>query len=259
MEDKKGKNLVIVIILILIMILALAIGVVIGCNYNSEDSGNYNNEHSNNYSNAQSNNCNEENRFNNKKNKANVTAKPIIYLYPKETMQMSIKLGKAENLTCTYPKYEGEWNVIANPNGNLIDTKTGRNLYSLYWEGKNSTEFNTQDGFVIKGADTVKFLEEKLKILGLTDREAEEFIIYWLPQMENNNYNYIRFCTMDEINEDMPLEFSVNPDSLIRVLMIFEPLDEYKEVPEQKLITPKRVGFVAVEWGGLRLSEGTIK
>lgn len=185
--------------------------------------------------------------------------KPIIYLYPKETMQISIKLGKDENLTCTYPKYEGEWNVTANPNGDLIDTKTGRNLYSLYWEGKHSTEFNTQDGFVIKGADTAKFLEEKLEILGLTDRESEEFIIYWLPQMENNKYNYIRFCTMDEINENMPLEISEKPDSLIRVFMIFEPLDEYKEVPEQKLTTPKREGFVAVEWGGSKLSEGIIK
>lgn len=238
MEDKKGKKLVIVIVLILIMILVLVIRIIIGCNYNNE----------------YSNNCNEETLFN-----SDAVDKPIIYLYPKETMQISIKLGRYENLTCTYPKYEGEWNVIANPNGDLIDTKTGRNLYSLYWEGKNSTEFNTQDGFVIKGADTAKFLEEKLEILGLTDRESEEFIIYWLPQMENNKYNYIRFCTMDEINENMPLEISEKPDSLIRVLMIFEPLDEYKEVPEQKLTTQKREGFVAVEWGGSKLSEGTIK
>ena len=45
-------------------------------------------------------------------------------------------------------------------------------------------------GFVVEGKDTIKFLEEKLKQLGLTDKEADEFIIYWLPKLENNKYNY---------------------------------------------------------------------
>ena len=34
-------------------------------------------------------------------------------------------------------------------------------------------------------------LEEKLAILGLTERESEEFIVYWLPKLEKNKYNYI--------------------------------------------------------------------
>ena len=50
-------------------------------------------------------------------------------------------------------------------------------------------------------SDVIKFLEEKLGILGLTEREAEEFIVYWLPLMEKNKYNYIRFETLEEINE----------------------------------------------------------
>ena len=41
--------------------------------------------------------------------------------------------------------------------------------------------------------------EEKLAILGLNEREAEEFIIYWLPKLESNKYNYIRFATEEEI------------------------------------------------------------
>ena len=51
----------------------------------------------------------------------------------------------------------------------------------------------------------------------------------------------------------MPLEFSKEPDSLIRVLMQFKRLDEYMEVKEQKLEAPNRTGFVAVEWGGSEL------
>lgn len=182
-----------------------------------------------------------------------IAYKPIIYLYPETETEVTVKLGKYNNITCIYPEYNDGWNVCAQPDGNLIDLNTGRNLYSLYWEGINDVKCNYDSGFVVKGCDTIKFLEEKLSILGLTDREAEEFIIYWLPKMQNNKYNYIRFATMDEINEIMPLYFSVEPDTLIRVLMEFKPLKEYIDIPEQELITPIRKGFVVVEWGGTEL------
>jgi len=179
-----------------------------------------------------------------------VAYKPIIYLYPKDEIEISIKLGKEENITCSYPKYKDEWNVIASSDGTLLDTKTGRKLYALYWEGIYSEQSNYKDGFVVKGSEIIDFLEEKLAILGLNEREAEEFIIYWLPKLQKNEYNYIRFATMEEINKNMPLEFSVKPDTLIRVLMQYKSLDKYVEIQEQELETPERNGFVVVEWGG---------
>jgi hypothetical protein len=179
--------------------------------------------------------------------------KPIIYLYPEERMELTIKLGKPENITVSYPKYKNGWNVIANPDGTLIDKETGRKLYSLYWEGLQSEPISMEEGFVVKKDDLVPFLEEKLEVLGLNELEAEEFIVYWLPRLQENEYNFIRFATMEEINRNMPLEFSVEPDTLIRVLMEFKPLDNYLEVPEQKLETRERNGFVAVEWGGVEL------
>ena len=130
---------------------------------------------------------------------------------------------------------------------------TGRKLYSLYWEGIQTEPINYQEGFVVKGSETIEFLEEKLDILGLNEIEAEEFIIYWLPKLQNNEYNYIRFATIEEINKNMPLSFSVEPDTVIRVLMQYKALDSYKEVKEQKLNTPDRYGFVAVEWGGTEI------
>lgn len=183
-----------------------------------------------------------------------IVDKPIIYLYPTEQMEVSVKLLKDENLTCSYPKYQDKWNVLAQPNGNLKDLTTNRQLYSLYYESKSSIDFKVEnDGFVVKGEDTIDFLEEKLAILGLTEREAEEFIIYWLPKLESNKYNYIRFANLDEINENMPLEINPNPDTIIRVLMTFKGLDNPIDVKEQKLVTQERNGFVAVEWGGTEI------
>jgi len=179
--------------------------------------------------------------------------KPIIYLYPEQETEVTVKLKNPEKLTCTYPKYKNSWNVIAKPNGDLIDLNTRRNLYALYWEGINTTKSNEEEGFVVKGEDTIAFLEEKLAILGLTEREANEFIMYWLPQMERNQYNFIRFETIEEINENMPLEIYPKPDSIIRVMMEWKPLAEEKKIETQGLVTPVREGFTVVEWGGSRI------
>ena len=100
---------------------------------------------------------------------------------------------------------------------------------------------------------TAAFLEDALRQLGLTDKEANEFIIYWLPILEANEYNYIRFATAEEIEANMSLNITPAPDSLIRVVMVFKGLKEPIEVNEQVLTTPERVGFTVVEWGGTEI------
>lgn len=181
-------------------------------------------------------------------------AKPILYLYPTEETELTVTLGCPEKLSCVYPAYNGGWRVLAEPDGTLTDLATGRGLYALYWEGRNADFEMTDEGFCVAGKDTAEFLEEKLSLLGLTEREAEEMIVYWLPQMEQNAYNYIRFASAEEIKNYMPLSFSAQPDSVIRVNMVWKALDAPIEVTEQKIETPARYGFVAVEWGGCDLS-----
>lgn len=179
--------------------------------------------------------------------------KPIIYLYPKEETEVSIVAGYPEKFTHTYPKYDGSWNVVAEPNGTLHDKKTGRELYSLYWEGKDEVKVNDKEGFCVKGEDTISFLEDKLAKLGLNEREAEEFIVYWLPILEENKYNFIHFLTTEEVEEIMPLEITPNPDTRIRILMEYKGLNKEIKVEEQKIETPERNGFVMVEWGGAEI------
>ncbi len=182
-----------------------------------------------------------------------VAAKPIIYLYPEQTQEISVKLVNNEIVTTSYPKYDKEWKVIANPDGSLKDIDSNRNLYALYWEGNINSNVNDKEGFIVKREDSIQFLEEKLAILGLNEREAEEFIVYWLPILEKSRYNLIRFETTEEINNNMPLEINPKPDTLIRVMMEFMPLDEKINVKEQKLEKVERKGYTAVEWGGSNL------
>ena len=132
----------------------------------------------------------------------------------------------------------------------MIDNNTNREYYGLYWEGKDHHRKIKEEGFIIPREQTSTFLEEKLKVLGLTDQEANEFIIYWLPKLETNEYNYIYFETKQEIDNYMPLEISPQPDSIIRVFMDYKPLNKKIKVKEQSLTTQDRNGFTVVEWGG---------
>ena len=126
----------------------------------------------------------------------------------------------------------------------------GREYYGLYWEGKTAKNKKFNDGFVVKGKDSISFLEEKLFILGLNEREANEFIIYWLPKLEKNKYNLIRFEETTTIDKEMPLEVTPKPDTVIRILMKYKPLNKKITIKEQQLETPTRAGFTIVEWGG---------
>ena len=176
--------------------------------------------------------------------------KPIIYLYPAQETKVQVKLWAPQNLSHTYPKYNSEnwWNVIAQPNGDLEDMDTWRKLYALYREWKSDNETNFDEWFVVKWEDIIPFFEEKLAILWLNEREAEEFIVYRLPQMENNKYNLIRFETIEEQDENMPLNITPVPDTVIRVMMDWKAIDEPIDIPEQELNTPERTWFTVVEW-----------
>jgi hypothetical protein len=182
-----------------------------------------------------------------------VEEKPVIYLYPEAPTEVSVKLTLDGELTCTYPAYGDGWdNFTAYPDGTLI-SPDGKEYYCLYWEGKQNTVWDFSRGFCVKGEDTAEFLEWALAAQGLTPREANEFIIYWLPRMEGNAYNVISFQTT-AYTDTAVLEITPAPDTLIRVFMAYVPSPVAVNIPAQEFAPVERVGFTAVEWGGTEIS-----
>lgn len=177
--------------------------------------------------------------------------KPVIYLYPEKETEVSVKLALEGKLTCTYPQYENGWKVTAAPDGTITDAR-GQSYNYLYWEGETYAKYDMTKGFCVRGEDTAAFLEDALEKLGLTRREANEFIVYWLPLMQENPYNIISFQT-DAYIEAANLQVSPSPDTLIRVFMAWQAADSYVELEEQQLTAPARTGFTVVEWGGTEL------
>ena len=96
-------------------------------------------------------------------------------------------------------------------------------------------------------------MEEALASLGLTDREANEFLIYWLPKMEGNAYNLLSFQT-DAYTDHARLTVTPRPDTVLRVFLAWKALEEPVDIVPQALTAPVRQGFTLVEWGGCQVS-----
>lgn len=179
------------------------------------------------------------------------TEKPVIYLYPEAETDVTVRLDYAGDLTCTYPAYDGAWRVAAAPDGTLTDER-GQTYRYLYWEGVDDVQYDFSEGFCVPGEETAAFLEDALAQLGLTRAEANEFIIYWLPQMEQNAYNLISF-QQSAYTDAARLTITPQPDTLLRVFMAWKPLTRAVEIVPQTLTAPERTGFTAVEWGGAKV------
>ena len=179
------------------------------------------------------------------------TEKPVIYLYPEAETDVTVRLDYAGDLTCTYPAYDGAWRVAAAPDGTLTDER-GQTYRYLYWEGVDNVQYDFSEGFCVPGEETAAFLEDALAQLGLTRAEANEFIIYWLPQMEQNAYNLISF-QQETYTDAAKLTITPQPDTLLRVFMAWKPLTKAVEIAPQPLTAPERTGFTAVEWGGAKV------
>lgn len=180
-------------------------------------------------------------------------AAPVIYLYPETDTEVNVRLDLNGKLTTSYPVYDhvNGWSVTVYPDGTLTD-KSGREYPFLFWEGEVSINPDLSCGFCVKGEDTAGFLEKSLKQLGLTDSEADTFIMYWLPQMEGNKYNVISFQTSAYENA-VSHYIAPEPDTVITVNMLWYPSNTPVIIEPQDLtgINPsERKGFTVVEWGG---------
>lgn len=180
--------------------------------------------------------------------------KPVIYLYPTHEEPVSVTLNYNGTLTSVYPAFtQGTtWDVDAYPDGHLIDETDGQEYSYLFWEGHDDHQYDLSTGFVVKGSDTAAFLQKQLAATGLTPQEYNEFIVYWLPQLEHNPYNLIHFAGSDYTNV-AKLIIVPTPESELRVFMVYEPLQAPINIPPQSFPLFQRNGFTVVEWGGTEL------
>ncbi len=184
-----------------------------------------------------------------------IDEKPVIYLYPSTIQNVEVRLDYQGELVAHYPNYDFElrgWSVTAFPNGRLVNRADGQEYNYLFWEGRPAMppHYDLSEGFVVRGEDTKIFLQKTLKTLGLTPKEYNEFIVYWMPKMEKNPYNLVHFAG-SEYTDTAPLTITPNPDSVLRIFMVLQGMQEPVKIKEQTLKSFERKGFTVVEWGGM--------
>ncbi len=188
-----------------------------------------------------------------------VSKKPVIYLYPEKQQEVLVQLHYKGTLIAHYPTYNPAihgWRVIASPDGSLLNLEDRREYSSLFWEGiaDPPIKLDLSYGFVVPGRESKQFLQKTLAQMGLSDKEANEFIVYWYPKMERNSYNLVQFIG-EEYTKTAPLQIQPKPDSLLRVFMVMQRLEKPTAVRPQKLSPFVRKGFTVVEWGGVDLNQ----
>ena len=180
-----------------------------------------------------------------------IERKPIIYFYPEEEMDLSVTFVNEEMLTTTYPKYDGGWNIHLEEDGTFTVPGSDREYYGLYYEANSDYECTFDEGFYVTSENAASFLEEKMDYMGFANRETDEFIMYWLPILESNEKSLVYFEQTEERNEDAPLVFSTEPDTLIRTMIHIKKVDAATTIKEQVLTHYERNGFTVTEWGGV--------
>lgn len=185
-----------------------------------------------------------------------VYLKPVIYTYASEPKNATIQVVPNGDFTFTYPTTQnGQWTGIAQPDGSF--TTNGKNYPYLFWEGDghNALSASYDSGFIVESGEAITFLEEKLALMGLNDKEKTDFITFWGPKMTQSGRGFVHFLFNDEYDKVARMQVTPTPDNLFRVYLIWTPLEttvDMKVIP-QKIPTIQREGFYLIEWGGSEL------
>lgn len=191
--------------------------------------------------------------------------KPIIYLYPEIPTFVDVFIETVGTVFVSKPqieqlgglalseKREGWKQVLAYPNGNLF--YQGNQYRELFYETDVDDFQKPSNGINIRRENIEFQLKQILIKLGLNEFELNEFLDFWVPILESQEKPYIQFSLITGKAKDEIDKVIINPkpDTFIEILAYFKPLDKPFEGKKLQLPSepPKRVGFTAVEWGGV--------
>tara|TARA_Y100000310_G_scaffold337773_1_gene425736 strand:- start:2245 stop:2874 length:630 start_codon:yes stop_codon:yes gene_type:complete len=172
--------------------------------------------------------------------------KPAVYLYPEEDSFIDVSVQVNGKITKSIPDYINGWNVFVTEKGII----NGKYDY-LFYEADLRKVKLPDGGWIVKYEELDNWLEDNLIRFGLNKKEKEQFIEYWANELPESRYYLIKLLDEEFLEKNMKLVINPIPDSVIRLDFYFKPIDERIDIREPEIKTPKREGFVVVEWGGI--------
>lgn len=177
-------------------------------------------------------------------------AKPVVYLYPQTPTVVSVKVGA--DVTVSDPEYttSGWRNVLAMPSGQL--SYRGLQYDSLFWEGVGHGSYpGITSGTIVARSEAAATIRRQLFEQGLNTKEANDFMAFWENKIPNKPYIRLTWLTTEQMDMLAPLSVSPKPDTILRVFLDMDGLEQPIKLPAQQLSGTFRKGFTVVEWGGL--------
>jgi hypothetical protein len=176
-----------------------------------------------------------------------IVKKPNIYLYPKTTSTLSVKLlfPLGGNIIQSVPSYVNGWCVKIEPSG-----KINQQYDFLFYESQTPNVYQYNSGWVVSRDTILSFFNNNLLKIGFSEREINDFTEYWIPRLTDHLFYIIYPQFADDIGKVIQLDISGSPDNMLRLFYVIQG----SENNVANLVTPKipkfvRNGFVVTEWG----------
>ncbi|WP_321371385.1 PKD domain-containing protein [uncultured Draconibacterium sp.] len=176
-----------------------------------------------------------------------VVYKPNIYIYPEEELDMclTISFPLGGEITQSIPEYGKQWCVRVDTDGKINDQYN-----FLFYESRQPDIFQYEKGWCVEQSELTTFFETNLAAWNFSSAEIADFLEYWIPLLNENDYYLVYPQTNEIIDRAIAFDFSVSPDNINRLFYGFEGRDEFIVLEESEVAPFERNGFTVMEWGG---------
>ena len=170
--------------------------------------------------------------------------KPNIYLYPETAQQVDVQLFPQGVITTSIPDYGAGWSVRAHPNGRIDGTEG-----FLFYEAQVPL-VKPPAGWCVAVEGLEAFCLNMLTSYGFNNREIADFLDYWTPILNEAPFYEIRPIVNEQLDPMCPISIMPAPDNLLRLWLLFTPVEHETEIEQPVIPLFNRNGFIVTEWGG---------
>ncbi len=182
--------------------------------------------------------------------------KPNIYLYPEDDQTVTVTFEDPELLKTVIPDYDGNWTVIAHPDGKL--DYNGEEYGYLFYECFTMTAFMQRDeAWIVPENDREDFFTGIAEGYGFNAQETEDFVTFWCSRLPEGE-SYVMYPQLTGIiDKEMPVHVNPAPESVFRVWFLYVPVGQFDDAEIAAINEPGfdeqviRKGYTLVEWGGI--------
>jgi hypothetical protein len=176
-----------------------------------------------------------------------VVYKPNIYIYPKQTLNLSVALSfpKGGRVVESIPTYRSGWNVTVTPEGKM------NNQYDyLFYESEQPDEWQYKTGYTIARDSLEIFFNGNMKAYHFKANEIKDFVDYWIPLLTGHDYYHIYPQERPVIEELIKVRFSSAPEHFLRLFYVVKGTNTPSPLKPHAIgNTVPRTGYHAAEWG----------